>query len=317
MNQSIVSIVLCTFNRYEHLFQVVNSIDKQTASHTSFELIVVDNSSDLVSQDRFCRNFVVEYSSNYIVERIAGLSRARNIGVAAARGDIVAFIDDDAIAHPAWIEEIIRSFGLSPDIAVVGGPVRPIWPTARPAWLHKDLEGFLTILDLGPDERALAPGEWLAGTNIAYRKSTLVEAGGFNEQVGRVGKILMSNEEVIISQKIKAAGGTLFYNPRMAVDHRVHAERISQPWLRRRVFWQVISEILSEGDGYKTDSRGSVERILAYIEQAPRHNRGIGGLLAGTEDAKLFERQTVALASLVRLLALDGSDLAEIMELAQ
>src|SRR5262249_12863237 len=153
----------------------------------------VDNSSDLQAQRNFMDGLDVACEHRYIVEATPGLSRARNIGAKAATGWVVAFMDDDAKATSNWVSQLLKVFTDQPDIAIAGGPVRPIWPNARPPWLHPWLEGYLTILDRGPTQRKLEQHEWLAGTNIAFRRDVLAKAGYFNENLGRIGALLLSN----------------------------------------------------------------------------------------------------------------------------
>src|SRR6202035_1229933 len=90
----------------------------------------------------------------------------------------------------------------------------PIWPDSAPTWLHKWQQGFLTIVDLGDDLRPLQDGEWLAGTNIAFQAAALKRAGGFSENLGRTGTSLLSNEELVVSRKIRDSRLQAYYHPR-------------------------------------------------------------------------------------------------------
>jgi glycosyltransferase involved in cell wall biosynthesis len=304
----ICSVVICTHNRYNILDEALHSIEMQTCAQSSFELIIVDNSTDIAAQNSFRDGLEIACHHNYIIESTPGLSRARNIGARAAIGEFVAYMDDDAQASPRWIESIIAAFQSGSDIGIVGGPVTPIWLTSRPIWLHTHLEGFLTIVNRGPSKRLLAPHEWLAGTNIAFRKDALIAAGLFNENLGRIGKILLSNEELSVSDKIRSMGLSVLYDPDVAMAHTVHVERLNHAWMRRRVFWQVISDLFSEGASVEMSASDGIQRILDYKQKLSPKDRGTNGLFLDVDDAHLFEKQLDALSSLVRLVGTSGAD---------
>ena len=185
------------------------------------------------------QNGVVDHRSG------AGPSRARNTALREARGEFIAYMDDDAVAFPGWCEALLDTFRAHPNAGAAGGPVEPIWPGAEPPWLHTLPRGYFTIVDLGSETpRTGKKGEWLAGTNIAFRKSALEKTGGFNEGLGRIRSSLMSNEELVVSEKIAELGYESWYAPDARVMHRVHEDRVSQHWLRRRVSWQAVSDLL-------------------------------------------------------------------------
>ena len=305
-----VSVVVCTFNRYDLLSEAIASIELQNLPHDDYELIIVDNSGEPAARERFLSGLEVVCHYRYITEARPGLSRARNIGVTAAAADIVAFIDDDAKASPNWLARILGNFGESKGTGIVGGPVRPIWKAPRPPWLHPELEGYLTIVDRGSAVRALRPEEWLAGTNIAFRKNALEEAGFFSENMGRSGRLLLSNEELVISQKIRQLGYEVVYDPEIVVHHSVHAERTSQAWLRRRVFWQAISDLFAEPTLLRAETQPDREIgcILDFLMQLAPENRGTMGLFLDLDDPELFRAQTEAIGALARFLAGHAGD---------
>jgi glycosyltransferase involved in cell wall biosynthesis len=308
-----LSVIICTHNRYHTLGDAIASIEIQDCPATDFELIVVDNSSDRIARQTFIDESDISCQHQIIAEEVAGLSRARNIGVRAARGEIVAFMDDDARAGGQWVVQLIDAFDRHLRAGIVGGPVRPIWPSTRPPWLHPWLEGYLTIVDRGPDVRLLQESEWLAGTNIAFRRKPLIDVGLFNENLGRIGKLLLSNEELSVSTKLREAGYTMLYDPTIEMFHRVHAERIDQAWMRRRVFWQVVSDLFSYG-GEPADFDARVSKILDFQMKLPPKERGLSGLFLNLDDPELFYQQTEALATLVRVIATDGQDWRAFLE---
>jgi glycosyltransferase involved in cell wall biosynthesis len=308
-----LSVIICTHNRYDVLNDAIASVELQDCPADLYELIIVDNSTDLDAQSTFVKNLNISCQHRLIVEPIPGLSRARNIGVNAAAASIVAFMDDDAEATQRWAKQIIETMRTHPEAAIAGGPVRPIWPSPRPVWLHKWLEGYLSIVDRGSQLRILREDEWLAGTNIIFRRDVLISAGLFSENLGRIGQLLLSNEELSISRTITAMGYETIYDPQIEMLHKVHPDRLNQAWMRRRVFWQVISELFSPGASREVFDQ-EVTRILDFQMQLPPKDRGIGGLFLDVDSPDLFHRQTEALATLVRLLAVDGRDWRNFLE---
>lgn len=303
-----ISAIICTFNRHEMLLDAIMSIELQDLSEQEFELIIVDNSDDVEARERFCDGLHIGCAHRYIEEARPGLSRARNIGIEAARAELVAFMDDDARASPGWLRHIIETFSTYQSAGVAGGPVRPIWSARRPDWLTPQLESYLTIIDRGAEARTLTGGEWLSGTNIAFRTRAVREAGSFPENLGRIGPLLLSNEELLVTRRIRDLGYTVVYEPKLEMHHRVHIERVSQSWLRRRVFWQVLSDLFAGDQIQPGCAEEDVRRVLDFLMKlAPKH-RGAMGLFLDTDDPHLLEAQTEAISALARLLATDCRD---------
>src|ERR1700746_1571063 len=98
-----VTVVICTFNRYDLLTKAIASVELQDFPEDGYELIIVDNSDDLEGRERFRDGLEITCAHRYFSETRPGLSRARNVGVSAAGGEIIAFMDDDAKAAPDWL----------------------------------------------------------------------------------------------------------------------------------------------------------------------------------------------------------------------
>jgi GT2 family glycosyltransferase/glycosyltransferase involved in cell wall biosynthesis len=244
-----LSAIICTYNRYDLLPEAIDSLLEQDVPAGSLEIIVVDNSPDQAGAARFGQRYAGLPNLTYLVEPKPGLSNARNIGTAAALGRIVAFIDDDARACQSWAQELLHAHAAFDGRAgIVGGPIVPRWTDEKPAWMGKPLLGYLSLVDMGHKLRELSAGEWLAGCNISFDRASLIAAGGFSTRLGRVGSgsTLLSNEEMEVSERVRAMGKLAIYAPKAVVEHVIPPERLTQNWFRRRAAWQAVSDLLSE-----------------------------------------------------------------------
>lgn len=203
-----LSAVICTYDRYDILPEAISALAGQSLAGAEMEILVIDNSPDARRSAEEARRHAGVQNLSWRHEARPGLSNARNVAMAQARGEIIAFVDDDAIAVPGWAAAMLRAFDvLGPDVAAIGGRVVPLFRSARPAWLSDRLMAYLSMVDLGDETRTLAEGEWVVGANLAYRADALRATGGFSTTLGRIGTAgLLSAEETEVAAKLKARG---------------------------------------------------------------------------------------------------------------
>jgi glucosyl-dolichyl phosphate glucuronosyltransferase len=304
----LIAAIVCTYNRYDALPDALASLGKQSLPKSKYEVIVVDNSSNTRAQRNFWKRPRRKLALTLEIQAEPGLSKARNTGTRVATAPIVAFCDDDAVASPTWLESLVGVFNDEPSAGMAGGPVVPIWPSSAPPWLHPWLTGFFTILDRGQSRRPLVAEEWLAGTNVAFRRELLLKLGGFDETLGRRGTRLLSNEELEVSHRLRALGFKSFYEPAALVHHKVHADRISQSWLRRRVAWQSISNALLPAASGECERQKCWDTIARYALRVPPEMRTFRGLFMDTDDPDTLQRQCDAISALMMLMMHDGRD---------
>lgn len=232
---------MCTHDRRDDLARCLDAI---TALDEPIEAIVVDSASRPP-----CRDVVEGYAERlpslvYLREEEPGLSRARNRGVAVARGEIVAFVDDDAVPRPDWARRILAPFDADPAIGCVGGACEAEFGgVRRPSWLSDRLLQFAGITRIGADAReARSSAEWPFGANVAFRADALAALDGpFPEPLGRYGTTLLSGEESAVIERVRGRGWKVWLEPRAIVAHTVHADRCRSGYYWRRLWWAGVS----------------------------------------------------------------------------
>lgn len=285
-----ISAIICTHNRSQYLGAAIDSLLAQDFEAESFEVVVVDNGSS----DR-TRDVVTERLPHprlrYIWEPTLGLSVARNRGATETQSPILAYLDDDAVASPHWLRTLYAAYQANDKLAVAGGKVTLLWPEGvqPPAWLSPGLAGNLGAYDLG-DEIAYIdnPGLTPRGLNYSIRRAFLESVGGFDPNLGRVGNILLSNEELMMTELALKQGWQVAYLPEALVAHNVAIDRLARSWFLQRGWWQGISECyrerLNDRSGWKQFPR-AWERILRGLYNAVKYR---------TDPARRFDNLVYA-----------------------
>ena len=244
------TVLIATYNRATLLDRTLGSLRRlRLGAGRRWELIVVDNNSSDATRgvvERHARDFVVPL--RYLHETQQGRSSALNTGIAAARGTVIAMTDDDVIVDEGWLEAACDALlePASPDIVYAGGPVRPLWEAAPPAWLdlrRGDLWGTIAIQDHGGDafvyeEKKKVP----LGANMATTRALFARIGHFRVDLGRTsGARVLGQEVPELLARARAAGCRGAYVPAMRVDHHVPAARLTRRYFRRWWFGKGVS----------------------------------------------------------------------------
>lgn len=247
-----ISICICTFNEHRYLYKCITSLINQSINQSNYEIIILDNSSNL-NTDYYlkCKSIVEKYNNiHYIVKSTNGLSDARNECIKNASYDYLHFLDDDVTVENNFIENIINSIKRNPNVQIIGGKVIPNWNDCkRPKWLSDEGLSYLSMLDFGDTEIFFGdiPGMYFVGANIMFSRSILNLYNGFNCNLGRNGNnngLLGSEENDIVFRALKD-GYKIKYVPSVVVHHAIRNERLNESWFIKRVAWQSVSDVLT------------------------------------------------------------------------
>lgn len=231
-----ITVLLCTFNRGQRLSKALDSVAAQILpDFVNWEVVVVDNNSTDQTREiveTYCRRYPERF--RYIFESHQGLSRARNTGIRESRGEVIAFIDDDVIAEPLWLQNLTASL-YDEKRAGAGGRIVPPLDFSPPEWFtvggKMDLVGaILPVFDLGNQAGKMKRPPY--GTNMAFRKSMFEKHGMFRTDLGRCGNSLVMGEDTEFGNRLMSAGESLQYEPSAVVEHPVPEERLSKKFFR-------------------------------------------------------------------------------------
>jgi len=260
-----ISVVICAYTeeRWQLIDAAVASVDAQ--SYQAHELVLVADHNPalqarLQKEKSAARHVVVANGED------PGLSGARNAGIAAATGDVIAFMDDDARADRDWLREIASAYD-DPRVIAAGGTIRPDWVAERPAWWPEEFDWVIGCSYRGlPMKRGLVRN--LIGCNMSFRRSVFEAVGGFRVGFGRARGRPLGGEETELCIRASTAfpGRLILYVPDAVVDHHVPDQRATWAYFSSRCFAEGLSKAavagsVGSGSGLSSERR-YVRRVL-------------------------------------------------------
>jgi GT2 family glycosyltransferase len=286
-----ISVVICAYTeeRWQDLEAALDSLQHQTLQPEEI-LLVIDHHFGLYAHARDC------FPSIRVIENREkrGLSGARNTGIAAAQGGVIAFLDEDAIAEQDWIERLHDGYA-DPMVMGVGGAIDALWQDARPSWFPEEFDWVVGCtypgLPLDP-----APVRNLIGCNMSFRREVFEAIGGFYSELGRIGALPLGCEETefCIRTRQHWLSGVLLYEPRARVQHKVPTKRSRWLYFRRRCYAEGLSKAQVTG---LVGSRDGLASERSYtMRTLPK------GVLKGVRDS-LRQRKLDGLSRAAAILA--------------
>ena len=278
-----LDVAICTYNRAADLDRCLETLSRQSASQ-GWRITVIDNNSTDATPEVVSRHAASGLLPDLtrIFEPTPGLTAARQRAVAESAADWVAFVDDDCLLHPNWIETAMATLNGHPDAGALGGRVVPDWGRPAPAYL--DRNGWLFARQDHGDR--LCEVESLVGAGLILSRRALERIGWTSQPLlaDRIGPGFVSGGDVEISLRLQAGGYALLYQPAMQLDHVIASNRQTMP--------QLIGLAAGLGGGATLASLLVAEDFGAWIERQAdetrealrRHRRSLGYVLRRQYD---------------------------------
>jgi glycosyltransferase involved in cell wall biosynthesis len=246
----LVSVIISsyTISRLNDILELLKSLTAQ--KYPLIEIIfVAERSPALLSE---VKRFAARNNINNLIavfnDGEPGLSAARNLGVKHASGEIIAFIDDDALPFPDWAEEMVKTYH---DETVIGitGPTLPLWDDKVVDWFPKECDWIIGCSSWC-DWHEMREVRNVWGMNMSFRREAFNSSGLFQAHLGAMGsentgKHELVGEETEFSIRVrKKTGKRIFYNPNVRVRHRVYGFRATPMVIARRAYWEGYTKAL-------------------------------------------------------------------------
>jgi GT2 family glycosyltransferase len=232
-----LSIVISAYSlkRIADLIDLLDALSKQTLEPNEI-LIIIDESVELSKK-------IEEYinKNKYKCMRVIfnptnkGLSFSRNIGLKNSLGDIIAFIDDDAIPYNYWAKSIVETFTEDQNVGAVTGDIIPLWEHEGMSWFPKELHWMISCSYIMTpcNKQEVERG---FGTNMAFRREVFEKVGIFNTNFGINGKKWIGGEDTDMFLRVKKTGMKVMFNPDMRIQHKIYSNRIILNNLLKRAY---------------------------------------------------------------------------------
>jgi glycosyltransferase involved in cell wall biosynthesis len=236
-----VSVIICAYteDRWNDLVAAVQSVRAQSSPAHEI-IVVIDHNPRLLERVRS------EIPGIVVVDNSEprGLSGARNSGLAVSRGDVIAFMDEDAAAARDWLQRLMSGYE-NPDVMGVGGAIEPVWVSGRPRWFPSEFDWVVGCTYKGMPTTS-APVRNLIGCNMSFRREAFEAVGGFRSGIGRVGTRPVGCEETELCIRARQhwPEKTFLYDPEARVYHRVPPTRVGWSYFRSRCYSEGLSKAL-------------------------------------------------------------------------
>ncbi len=265
-----VSVVICTYSegRWNDLGAALDSLLGGSAMPLEI-IVVVDHNPTLEQRVRSAYPQVRTIPN----QGLRGLSAARNSGVAAAEGEIVAFLDDDVVVEFDWLARLTAGYA-DRNVLGVGGYADPRWPGARPRWFPLEFDWVVGCSYRGlPTD--VAPVRNLIGCNMSFRRRLFDQIEGFKSQIGRVGDNTSGGEETELCIRAARAnpGSRFICDPSIVVHHKVTPERATWRYFLNRCWSEGRSKALvAEQVGFESGLEAERKHALSVLPRAAAAN---------------------------------------------
>ncbi len=264
MTQAQISIVIpCyTSERLPDIRELLDSVQSQTYKNVE-TLIVAERSPELANDitkyilDRAYQGIRVLYEQGPL-----GVSGARNLAIKQAKGDIIAFIDDDAVLFSDWAEETVKTYDEDASAIGVTGPIFPLWQEESMNWFPKEFYWVFSCTYWEMTEKTEVRNGY--GTNLSFRQEAFKSGERFKTSMGVKGRGQggwqePGAEETEFSLRVKQkTGKRIIYNPKVKVRHKVYQYRTTKRFVAKRAYWEGYAKALLKHLHHPASSEANV-----------------------------------------------------------
>jgi glycosyltransferase involved in cell wall biosynthesis len=229
-----ISVIVCTYNRERYIGKCLKHLHNQRADKKLYEVIIVDNNSTDQTAE-ICKAAVTNYTETtykYFFEPIQGHSQSRNRGIRESKGNIIAFLDDDAFTSSEYISNLNSFFTSHPEATAIGGKIIPVYEGDAPAWMSRYLLPLVAAQDMGDQIKKFTGRKFPIGANMAFRKQAFDQYGLFNTDLGRKGSGLEGGDEKDVFDRLKQNNETIYYVPDVLIEHIIPQKRVELAYIR-------------------------------------------------------------------------------------
>ncbi|HTW92746.1 MAG TPA: glycosyltransferase family A protein [bacterium] len=270
-----VSVIIPTYNRAQSLKTTLDSLLNQDYPSDRLEIIVVDNCSTDGTKEvvQVCQA-QAKLPVKYVYEDRPGAHFARNTGARHASGQLLYFTDDDMIADPGLLANLVPVFDVFQDVGSATGSILPKWETEPPRWLAQHCPGSIMGLQMRPETVVISEDDvGVYSGHMGVLRDVFFRSGGFRPDI--VGDETLGNNEVGLNMRVKELGYKFAYVRQAKTYHVIPASRLTQTYLNGRMAHQGSFECYG---WYKAQEPGSFRLALGMAEQL------VGMVQAGSQS---------------------------------
>jgi glycosyltransferase involved in cell wall biosynthesis len=257
-----LSVIICAYSEknVDEVLSCIVSVKSQTLQPYEI-LLVLDPNEELIEFYKSKVNSDVKI----LVSNGYGLSFARNTGIRNCRGNIIVFIDDDAVADKNWLQNMVKNYD-NLDVVGVGGLSRPLWKYKVPKWFPEELYWIIGCSYTGlPVKKAYVRNP--IGCNMSFRKEVFEKVGYFRTDIGRIGRKPLGDEETEFSIRVleKIPNSKIIYDPEVVVQHNVKKNRTSLNYIWYRSFYEGVGKAIIRHRLKNLTSLNTESSFLKYL----------------------------------------------------
>ena len=259
----VISVIICSYNRARYIIEALESLLHQDIDKGAYEVIVVDNNST-DDTEIVCRSFIDEHpelNAQFLIEIQQGSSFARNTGASAAMGNILVFMDDDAVAEKNFISGYIKLFESHPDAIGGGGRIIPRYIPEKPKWMSYYVSSLVGNFDYSPQQCVFQLGKYPLESNMAVKAEAFKKIGGFNTDLpGVKGNLRIGGEGKDFFYRLTADGSIIMYDPTIRVLHVVETSKLTREYMYR------VASGIGRGERVRIQEQGKKGFVFKLIE---------------------------------------------------